>query len=112
MTMKHLALILLVALLTACGSPASPAADTAAKPEQAASEADGLDESAAAYQAKVQKTMREATVNSLAREWSVPQEQVRCVLNDLKLSQVQNVKNDPAAQAVFEKCGVDTAVMD
>ena len=112
MTMKHFTLILLAALLTACGSPAPPDAGTATESEQAASEADGLDESAAAYQARVQKKMRESTVNSLAREWSVPHEQVRCVLNDLKLSQVQNVKNDPAAQAVFEKCGVDTAVMD
>jgi len=111
--MKIAPLILLAALLCACGDDSTPASGAAAQPEQASSEASSSDDRAAdEYRAKVQSKMRDSAVNSLAREWSVPRENVRCVLGKVKISQVEQANTDPAVKAVFEECGVDPAVVD
>lgn len=110
--MKIVTFSLLAVVLSACGGQDEPATVAATEAEQVASEASGLDESAAAYQARVQNKVSDSVVNSLAREWAVSQEDVRCVLGRLKLSQIQRVNSDPDAQAVFEQCGVDPAVVN
>lgn len=110
--MKFIPLMLIAAFLCSCGGQDEPAAAAVAEPEQAASETAGLDDAAAEYQAKVQTKTRNSVVNSLVREWGVPEENVRCVLDQLKISQIQKANTDPAAQAVFKECGVDPAVVN
>jgi hypothetical protein len=110
--MKILPVIFFVAFLTACGEQNEPPAGANAGPEQATTEDSSLDRVATEYQAKVRKKTSDTVVNSLVREWGVSEEKVRCVLGQLKFSQVQQANTDPAAQAVFNECGVDPSVVD
>lgn len=110
--MRIIPVILFLAFLTACGDQKEPPAGSNAGPEQATTEDSGLDRAAAEYQAKVRKKTSDSVVNSLVREWSVSEEQVRCVMAQLKFSQVQQANTDPAVKAVFNECGVDPSVVD
>ena len=83
--------------VTACGE------DKAQTPAEA-------EKGAAEYKARVDKTVSESVVNSLVREWNISEEQARCLLADHRASQLGRVGSDPAVQAAFEKCGVDTSV--
>lgn len=62
---------------------------------------------AGAYKAKVGKQVSESVVNSLVREWGVSEEQARCLLGDLRASQLGRAASDPAVQEVFRRCDVD-----
>ena len=110
--MRIIPLVLMAVLLTACGGQEKPLAGAATDTEKPASEANGTDGAAAAYKEKVREKMSNSVVNSLVREWGVPEADVRCVLAQLKLSQIEQVQSDPAVRAVFEECGVDPAVAD
>jgi hypothetical protein len=98
--MKSTAVFLLTITLAACGDKNDPATESS------------VDADAAEYKAKVDKQVSESVVNSLAREWKIPEEQVRCLLGDLRPSQLERAGSDPAVAAVFDKCGVDPAVAD
>ena len=68
-------------------------------------------ETVEAYKAKVKTTINESVVNSLMREWDgVTESQVRCILADVKVTQLEDPSADPAVLAVFDRCGVDPAV--
>jgi len=110
--MKIIPVILLLAFLTACVDQNEPPAGANADSEQPTAIESGLDTAAAEYQAKVRKKTSDSVVNSLVREWGVSEEKVRCVLGQLRLSQIQQANTDPAAQAVFNECGVDPSVVD
>ena len=96
--MKVIAIFLLTFTLAACGDNNDPAAESS------------TDNGAAEYKAKVDKQVSESVVNSLVREWGISDEQVRCLLGDLRPSQLERAGSDPAVRAVFDKCGVDPAV--
>jgi|SRR5210317_537471 hypothetical protein len=98
--MKIIAVFLLTITLSACGDNNDPATE---------SETDTFAEE---YKAKVDKQVSESVVNSLVREWEISEEQVRCLLGDLRPSQLDRAGSDPAVAAVFDKCGVDPAVAD
>ena len=93
-------IILLTLLLTACGGESETSGESTAA------------DFAAEYKAEVDKQISESVVNSLVREWGILEKQARCLLGDLRASQLGRVDSDPAVQAVFEKCGVDPSVVD
>ena len=98
--MKVIAAILVAFTLTACGD------DKASSVEPADNKA------ADTYKAKVDKEVSDSVVNSLVREWGISEKQAKCLLGDLRASQLGRAGSDPAVQAVFEKCGVDPSVAD
>lgn len=110
--MRIIPVILFLAFLTACGDQSEPPSSGNTDPERAAAEDSDFDKAAADYQDKVRKKTSDSVVNSLVREWGVSEEKVRCVLGQLKFSQIQQANTDPAAQAVFNECGVDPSVVD
>lgn len=99
--MKYLPFLILALFLSSCGGEDSPVA------------LDDTDQAAADYRKKVSKTVSNSVVNSLVREWEeVSEKQVRCLLDDLGVMQLEKANEDPEVKAVFEACGVDPAVVD
>lgn len=99
--MKFAPVLMLALILSACGSGDPPDAPEAS------------DQAMADYQDKVGKKVTSSVVNSLVREWDgVSENQVRCLLQDLGVMQLERANEDPEVKAVFEKCGVDPAVVD
>ena len=100
--------VLFLALtLIACGDDggqSEPAADSVF--------AAGDDEAAEEYQEKVKRRVSSSVVSSFSREWDVPESKVECVLADLNVTQLDDAATDSAVAAVFDKCGVDPAVVD
>ena len=96
--MHLLAIILLMFALTALGGENDPSVEPTAG------------NGGAAYKAKVGKQVSESVVNSLVREWGVSEEQARCLLGDLRASQLGRAASDPAVQEVFRRCDVDPTV--
>ena len=108
-------MMLSVLFLSACGGDQSPAAakvsEHKATPTAQAEPVDSADNKGeTAYKAKVDKEVNESVVNSLVREWGISEKQARCLLGDLRASQLGRAGSDPAVQAVFEKCRVDPSV--
>jgi len=96
--MHVFAMFLLTFALTAWGGENDPSVEPGAGNE------------GAAYKAKVDKQVSESVVNSLVREWGVSEEQARCLLGDLRASQLGRAASDPAVQEVFRRCDVDPTV--
>ena len=70
------------------------------------------DNGATAYKAKVDKQVSESVVNSMVREWGISEEQARCLLGDLRASQLGLAASDPTVEEVFRKCDVDPAAVN
>ena len=99
--MKFAPALIFALILSACGGGDSPDASEAS------------DQAIADYQEKVSKKVSDSVVNSLVREWDgVSEEQVRCLLQDLGVMELEKANDDPEVKAVFEKCGIDPAVVD
>ena len=111
----RIALVLVVTVfLIACGEDNQTATATEQSPVKTELPAKNPtnDEIAAEYEKKVHKKVSNSVVNSLAREWGVPNEKITCLLNDLRITQLQDPTSGPAVLEVFKKCGVDPAVAD
>ena len=94
----------LLLVLGACGEAADQPVDTDAA---LSSEDELVDE----YKAKMGRKLSESIVNSLVREWEgVTEAQVRCLLDDLEVMQLEDADTDPAVAEVFRACGVDPSV--
>ncbi|MDH3512758.1 MAG: hypothetical protein OER85_18095 [Gammaproteobacteria bacterium] len=95
--MKLAPALILAFLLSSCGGDDS---------------SEATDQAVADYQKKVSKTVSSSVVNSLVREWDgVTEDQVRCLLEDLGVMELEKANDDPEVNAVFAKCGVDPAVV-
>ena len=97
--MKYTLVLLLAVFLAACGGDTKSVEDPA------------LDDAAAEYKEKVNKRVKSAVVSGLAKEWNVDEDKVECVLESVKLSEMQEVDTNEEVQAVLKDCGVDPAVV-
>lgn len=94
----------LLLVLGACGE----AADQPVSTDAALSTEDELVDD---YRAKMGRKLSDSIVNSLVREWEgVTEAQVRCLLDDLEVMQLEDAESDPAVAEVFRACGVDPSV--
>lgn len=105
--MKSGAACLLALFLCACGSEAPPTADTGAPSADST-----LDESAAQYRDEVRSKVSDSVANSLAREWNVSADKIRCLLGKVSVTRVESVLSDPEVMAAFEACDIDPMVVD
>ena len=99
-------LLILGSLLAACGDgPAQPSAT-----ERSATN-DTRKKTIEKYQAEVKQRVSRSIVSSFSRDWGVSEASVECVLADVEIIQLSDVASDDDVAAVFDKCGVDTAVV-
>ncbi|HUF09755.1 MAG TPA: hypothetical protein VMO47_10565 [Rhodothermales bacterium] len=97
--MKYPSVLLITVFLASCGGDSEPAADPS------------LDDAAAEYQEEVKTKVRASAVKALAREWDVDEDNVECVLEKVRISQIEQVEVDAEVQAAFKDCNVDPAVV-
>jgi hypothetical protein len=112
--MKTVPVWFIALVLIACGADnqhSSNSDQAATQPEQATTDST-LDDAALDYQEKVRRKTSDSVVKSLAKEWGVSEDKVRCLSEDLSITQYEYANSDPAVGAVFEKCGIDPAVVE
>ncbi len=102
-----LASLILTSSLIACGGDGGKS-ESAASTVVAASD----DEAAEKYREKVKRRVSTSVVSSFSREWDVPESKVECLLADLSVTQLEDAGSDATVAAVFDKCGVDPAVVE
>jgi len=110
--MRVFAVIMVAFILTACGDDKASTGDVA---DDKTTSDDFADSKVAAdYKKKVNKKMSAVVLKSVVKEMGISEEQAQCLLGDLKLTQLglkgsdPAARADPAVQAVFDKCGVDS----
>ena len=101
--MKIYFAIFISLILASCGGDQGSTDQSAA--------GDTLDDAAAEYQEKVSAKVSDSMVNSFVREWGVSEDEARCVVSNIKTSELMRVETDPDVQARLKDCGVDPAVV-
>lgn len=101
--MKTYFTIFLSLMLVSCGSDQNSSGDSA--------DAAMSSEDVAEYQEKVSAKVSESMVNSYVREWGISEDQARCVVTNIKTSELMRADSDPDVQARLKECGVDPAVV-
>jgi hypothetical protein len=124
--MRVITAILIAFILTACGDDKASTSDLAddnasssGLADDKASSDDFADSKVAAdYKKKVDKKVGSVVLKSVVKELGVSEEQAKCLLGNLKLTQLglkgsdPAARADPAVQAVFDECGVNSPVSD
>jgi len=111
--MRTKVIIVMACFLIACGSESETdfSSNDASTMVNDVDQNAEMDEYAQEYQRKVAKRFGDSIVGSLANDWNVSEEEVRCLLKDVPLEKFEFALTDPEVTAVFEDCGVNPDVI-
>lgn len=99
--------------LAGCGGGSDDKSPTGSTPASASTNEQGIsDEQIARYKERVSRRFGNAIANALAKDLSISVAEAECLMADDNFIDIERLGVDnPAIAALFDRCGVDPAVM-